>query len=118
MVEQTDYDEASNELIVRRAVSPGQAISYAGLDIARGETVLRLGTVLSSREIGVLAAIGTTQVTVWRKPTVAIISTGDEIVPPGDELPAGCVYDSNAAILSASVSELGGEPRVLGCRSG
>ena len=114
MVEQTDYDEASNELIVRRAVSPGQAISYAGLDIARGETVLRLGTVLSSREIGVLAAIGTTQVTVWRKPTVAIISTGDEIVPPGDELPAGCVYDSNAAILSASVSELGGEPRVLG----
>ena len=114
MVEQTDYDESTNELIVQRAVSPGQAISYAGLDIARGETVLRLGTVLTSREIGVLAAIGRTDVNVWKKPTVAIISTGDEIVPPGEKLPAGCVYDSNAAILSASVTELGGEPRVLG----
>ncbi|MDB4679711.1 molybdopterin biosynthesis protein [Planctomycetaceae bacterium] len=114
MVEHTDYDEATYELIVQRAVSPGQAISYAGLDIARGETVLRLGTVVTSREIGVLAAIGMTEVTVWRKPTVAIISTGDEIVPPGAELPAGCVYDSNAAILSASVTELGGVARVLG----
>jgi putative molybdopterin biosynthesis protein len=114
MVEHTDYDEAANELIVERAVSPGQAISYAGLDIARGETVLRLGTVLTSREIGVLAAIGMTNVTVWRRPTVAIISTGDEIVPPGAELPAGYVYDSNAAILSASVTELGGCPKILG----
>ena len=114
MVEQTDYDESTNELIVQRAVSPGQAISYAGLDIARGETVLRLGTVLTSREIGVLAAIGRTDINVWNKPTVAIISTGDEIVPPGETLPAGCVYDSNAAILSASVMELGGEPHVLG----
>ena len=114
MVEDTDYDETANELIIRRAASPGQHISYAGLDIARGETVLRLGTMLTSREIGVLAAIGMTEVPVWRKPTVAIISTGDEIVPPGNALPAGCVYDSNAAILSASVRELGGEPRVLG----
>lgn len=114
MVEHTDYDERSNELIIQRAASPGQMIAYAGLDIARGETVLRLGTMLTSREIGVLAAIGMTDVRVWRKPTVAIISTGDEIVPPGATLPAGCVYDSNAAILSASVRELGGEPRVLG----
>ncbi|MBD3672970.1 MAG: molybdopterin biosynthesis protein [Planctomycetaceae bacterium] len=114
MVEQTDYDESTNELVVQRAVSPGQAISYAGLDIAKGETVLRLGDLLTSREIGVLAAIGTTEVNVWRKPTVAIISTGDEIVPPGDKLPPGCVYDSNAAILAASVTELGGEPHVLG----
>jgi len=114
MVEDTDYDETSNELMIRRAASPGQHVSYAGLDIARGETVLRLGTLLTSREIGVLAAIGMTEVPVWRKPAVAIISTGDEIVPPGDTLPAGCVYDSNAAILAASVRELGGEPQVLG----
>jgi len=69
---------------------------------------------LTAREIGVLAAIGMADAPVWRKPTVAIISTGDEIVPPGDILPAGCVYDSNAAIFSASVRELGGEPHVLG----
>lgn len=114
MVEHTDYDDSANELIIQRAASPGQMISYAGLDIARGETVLRLGTLVTSREIGVLAAIGMTDVSVWRKPTVAIISTGDEIVPPGEPLPSGCVYDSNAAILSASVRELGGEPHVLG----
>lgn len=116
MIEDSELRETEKRLAleVRRAVSAGQNISFAGSDIARGETVLWRGTFVTSREIGVLAAIGETTVTVFRAPRVAIISTGDEVVEPGDPLPPGCVYDSNAAILSAAVRECGGIPTVLG----
>ncbi len=101
-------------LEIRNSVSPGQYITFAGTDIAHGETVLRSGQVLTSREVGVLAAIGCAQVTVFRRPQVAIVSTGNEIVPPGEPLTPGAVYDSNAAILGAAIEELGGEPVYLG----
>ncbi len=114
MVEYTRVDKAGM-LLVERPAAPGDAITFAGTDIARGETVVRGRQVLSSREIGVLAAIGLANVAVIRKPRVAIISTGDEIIPPGAEWSHGAVYDSNAAILAAAVIELGGEPDVLGC---
>ena len=101
-------------LRVFHSAASGQAVTFAGTDIARGETVLRFGQVITSREIGVLAAVGLTSVEVWKKPRVAIVSTGNEIVPPGEPLPTGSVYDSNAAILSAAVTELGCEPVALG----
>jgi putative molybdopterin biosynthesis protein len=112
MVEHTDME--GGRLVLRRAATAGENISYAGTDIARGETVLRAGQPLSSREIGVLAALGLDRVPVHRKPRVAIFSTGNEIVAPGAPLPVGTVYDSNAAILAAAVEELGGEPVRLG----
>src|SRR5215475_9189016 len=65
----------NNELYVARAVTPGTGISFAGTDITAGETVLRSGQILSSRDTGVLAAIGVERVRVWRKPIVAILST-------------------------------------------
>ena len=68
---------------IRRAASPGQFVSYAGSDIARGEALLRAGTIIGSREIGMLAACGIAQVSVARRPRVAVISTGDELVQPG-----------------------------------
>ena len=74
---------------LRRAVAPGQFVSYAGSDIARGEVVLRRGTRIGSREIGMLAACGIAAVEVVRKPNVAVLSTGDELVAPGDPLAAG-----------------------------
>ena len=85
MVEYTDVLEESGELQVEvhRAVAPGEAIASAAGDIARGEMVLRAGQVLTSREIGVLAAVGLAEVWVWRKPRVAIFSTGDELIAPG-----------------------------------
>jgi len=89
-------------------------VAAAGSDIGRGETVLRRGQVLTSREVGVLAAVGLAEVDVLRRPRVAILSTGDEIVAPGEPIRPGAVYDSNAAILSAAVEELGGEPVRLG----
>ncbi len=112
MVEHTDV--AGGELIVTKAVTPGFGVSFAGTDIAAGETVLRRGELLGSRETGVLAAIGAGRVTVWRRPRVAIVSTGDEILEPGRPMRPGMVFDSNAQILADAVRELGGQPIRLG----
>ena len=101
-------------LEIRRPAASGQFVAAAGSDLARGETVLRRGHVLTSREIGMLAAVGLAEVLVWRRPRVAIFSTGDEIVAPGSPIRPGQVFDSNAAILAASVEELGAEPVPLG----
>ena len=73
----------ADRLIVTRPVAPGANVSFAGTDMARGELVLRRGTRLTARETGVLAAIGRGEVAVVRRPRVAILSTGDEIIAPG-----------------------------------
>ena len=95
-------------------MTPGQHIGFAGTDIARGETLLRKGSLLTSREIGMLAACGIAQVSVVRRPKVAVMSTGDELVQPGQPLRPAAVYDSNNAIVAAAVTEAGGEPIVVG----
>jgi putative molybdopterin biosynthesis protein len=102
------------ELRIARAVTAGSGVAFAGTDITAGETVLRQGQLLTSRDTGVLAAIGVAQVTVWRRPIIAILSTGDEIIAPGDPMQPAKVYDSNAQVLADAVRELGGEPRRLG----
>ena len=99
---------------IRRAASPGQFVSYAGSDIARGEALLRAGTVIGSREIGMLAACGIAEVSVARRPRVAVISTGDELVQPGKPLRPAEIYDTNGAIVTAAISENGGEALFLG----
>lgn len=116
MIEDTDLVETPAGVCVeiRKAAAAGQFVSYAGTDVAKGETVLRAFQLITSREVGVLAALGFATVEVFKRPRVAIISTGDEIVPPGEPLSAGKVYDSNAAILAAAVTELGCEPVLQG----
>ncbi|MBP2295613.1 molybdopterin biosynthesis protein [Azospirillum rugosum] len=116
MVEHTDARDEDGALLVEvcRPVVPGGFVAAAGSDIGRGETVYHRGQVLTSREIGVLAAIGRAEVPVVRRPRVAILSTGDEIVAPGEPIRPGAVYDSNGAILAAAVEELGCEPVRLG----
>ena len=107
-------EERDGVVLIRRAVTPGQGVAFAGTDIATGETVLRGGTVLTSRETGVLAALGETHVDVWRQPRVAIISTGNEIIAPGQPMRPAAVYDSNSQVLADAVRELGGSPRFWG----
>jgi molybdenum cofactor synthesis domain-containing protein len=112
MVEQTT--QKGNTVLVHRPVSIGENLMAAGSDIRKGETVLKSGRFLGSREIGVLAAIGLTEVTVYRYPKVAVLSTGGEVVAPGEPLPPGKIYDINAHTLCAAVREAGGEPINLG----
>ena len=110
MVEHSELVGSADDRLVevRRPLTGGENVSYASTDIARGETVLRAGQRLTSREIGVLAALGLPECVVFRRPRVAIFSTGNEIVAPGETLRPGAVYDSNAAIIGAAVEELGG----------
>jgi len=115
MIEQTELiDAAAPAIDLRRAAAPGQFVSYAGSDIARGETLLRRGAAISSREIGMLAACGFAHVHVVRRPKVAVLSTGDELAALGSPLRPGAVYDSNSAIIAAAVCEAGGEPVAFG----
>src|SRR5437588_2884881 len=107
MIEQTEIED--DRLVVRRPVGPAQNISFAGSDIALGEVVLRKATQIGSREIAMLAACGIDRVQVFRKPRVAVFSTGDELIAPGNKLKPAAIYDSNGPIVAASVAENGGE---------
>jgi putative molybdopterin biosynthesis protein len=115
MIEQTELiEDGSPRIELRRTAAPGQFVSYAGSDIARGEMLLRRGTCIGAREIGMLAACGLDRVEVVRRPKVAVLSTGDELVEPGRPLKPAGVYDSNSAIIAAAVAEAGGEPLMFG----
>jgi putative molybdopterin biosynthesis protein len=116
MIEHTELIEAevAPAVALRRAAASGQLISFAGSDIARGETLLRRGTRIGSREIGMLAACGFAAIDVVRRPRVAVLSTGDELVEPGRPLTPAGAYDSNGAIIAAAIVEAGGEPVPFG----
>jgi len=112
MVEQTVL--LGDQLKLTRPVAPGAHISHAGTDIARGETTLLSGTRLTARETGLLAAIGRLHLPVVRRPRVAILSTGDEIISPGTPYAEGMVFDANARLIADAVREAGGVAMELG----
>jgi len=95
-------------------VTKGQNVRRAGEDIARGQLVLKRGTVLRPAEIGVLASLGKETIWVIRRPVVAIIATGDELAALGQPLPEGKIYNSNSFSAAAQVQRYGGIPQVLG----
>ncbi len=104
-----EHTRIGTSLSVHRPVSINENVMHAGTDIMAGERVLRRGTVLGTREIGILAAIGKTAVNIYGL-VVGIISTGNELVRPGYKLDAGKIYDINSFSISAGVKQCGGIP--------
>ncbi|MFP5363716.1 MAG: gephyrin-like molybdotransferase Glp [Thermoleophilia bacterium] len=96
-------------VIVNEEVGAGNDVRYAGEDIRAGETILHAGTLLGAAEIGALAAVNIARPVVARRPRVALVSTGDELVSPGPELEPGQIRDANAPALIAATHAAGGE---------
>jgi len=111
-VERTD--EGDGEILFRKSVAPGDNVMLAGADVAAGERALGPGTQLTPREIGLLSALGVDEVPVKGRPTVGIVSTGDELVRPGDDLDhdRGQIHDVNSYTIATGVEEAGGEPKL------
>jgi molybdenum cofactor synthesis domain-containing protein len=109
MVEDTEKDPTGT-VRVFSPVYPGQNVAKQGADIKRGQAILDTGDVLNPSRIGALAALGFIDVEVFAKPRVAILSTGNEVVDPGQPLAPGHIYDINKFTLSAIIREHGGEP--------
>ncbi|MFN3338027.1 MAG: molybdopterin molybdotransferase MoeA, partial [Thermomicrobium sp.] len=121
--EETDEADAENRrgqretVTIRRAVLPGENVRPAGEDIPAGSLVLQAGTVLGPAHLGILAALGHTWVLVHPRPRVAILATGDEIVPPDRPLEPGQIRNTNSIVLAALVLQTGGLPHLIGIAS-
>ncbi len=109
-----DTERESDELHVFSAVTINENVMKKGSDLKRGTTVLKKGQVLTSSEIGVLAALGLTKAKVLKIPIIAVLSTGGEVTEPGKALPEGKIYDINAFSLSTAVIESGAKPVYFG----
>jgi molybdenum cofactor synthesis domain-containing protein len=108
MVEETE--RAGGDVRILTPVYPRQNVGRKGADIVAGQTVISEGDVLNPSRIGALAALGVGDVEVYARPTVAILSTGNEIVDPGQPLQPGQIYDINKFTLSTIIQEHGGVP--------
>jgi molybdopterin molybdotransferase len=104
----------SGQVAVYKAADPAANVRFRGEDVQAGQTVLSTGRVIRPSEVGVLANVGLTSVPVYRRPVVAILSTGDELTAPGMPLAPGHIYDANAVSIAAMASECGAQPRLLG----
>ncbi|WP_247002452.1 molybdopterin biosynthesis protein [Halosolutus gelatinilyticus] len=112
--DETNGDAAGTEgddVLIRTSVAPGDNVMFAGADVAAGERALGPGTRITPRDIGLLSALGIDEVPVRAPPTVGIVSTGDELVRPGDDVDSdrGEIYDVNSYTIAAGVEDAGGE---------
>jgi molybdopterin molybdotransferase len=115
--EDTDENERGKDdgkIGIVREVHPGEKIRIAGEDISEGSLVLSRGTVIKPAHVGVFASIGKESVLVIRRPKIAILATGNELVEVGKPLPSGKLYNSNSYSVAAEVLHYGGIPWILG----
>jgi len=109
-----DTEKAGFLVKIIRAVSPGDNIGRAGEDIEKGDLILEKGELIGPAEVGMLAALGLASVRVVRRPKLAVIATGDEIVEPGEKAGPGRIWNSNGYSLLSLALEAGTEARYLG----
>ncbi|MFH1821015.1 MAG: gephyrin-like molybdotransferase Glp [Methanobacteriota archaeon] len=111
----SEYAVAKDKkLVVYRAVSPGENVSQRGSDIKKGQVVMKRLKRITKIDIAVLAAVGVKKIKVRRRPKVAIISSGSELVKPGEKLKPGKIYDVNSSSLIEAVRACGAEPIFIG----
>jgi molybdopterin molybdotransferase len=103
-----------DEIGILGKIKTGANIRRAGEDVAKGSLILKKGTIIRPAEVGVLASLGRGKVSVIRRPVVAILATGNELVEIGKPLPPGRIYNSNTYSVAALVKRYGGIPRILG----
>ena len=113
-VERKGRGESLDQIAIRQELPQGSHVRPAGEDVKVGEVVLQRGSTVRSAEIGVLASLGQETVSVIRRPVVAILATGDELLEAGEPAQAGKIYDSNSPGLAGSVLRYGGIPKLLG----
>jgi len=111
-VEYTEF--IGDRVRISRVDGQGSHIRGIGEDIQKGRPILKKGKLLTSADIGLLASVGKSRVRVYRRPTVAIISTGDELLEVDDSPQPGKIVNSNSYTLSAAVQEIGAVPHLLG----
>jgi molybdopterin molybdotransferase len=116
--EDTDETQRSGQALkqigIMQSVDKGRNVRFAGEDIGKGQLAIRKGAVLRPAQIGVLASLGMDKVRVIRRPVVAILATGDELVALGQSLSEAQIYNSNSYSAAAQVIRYGGIPRILG----
>jgi molybdopterin molybdotransferase len=109
MVEDTAGEDGGAVAVIRKQAQPGDHVRPAGGDLNVGDPAFAAGSVLGPAHLGVVASLGHPTVTVVRRPRVAVMSTGDELVPPGESLAIGQIRDSNRPMLMALVTQTGCE---------
>jgi molybdopterin molybdotransferase len=113
----TTENSLSNEqdaVKINQELDSGTFIRKSGLDVKKGSLAIKKGKLIGSSEIGFLASIGREKIKVIRRPVVAVLATGDELVNFSEGLTRGKIYNSNSYALSAQVIEFGGIPKILG----
>ena len=109
MVEDTAAEDGGDAVVIRKEARPGDHVRLAGGDLNVGDPAFAAGSVLGPAHLGVVASLGQPTVAVVRRPRVAVMSTGDELVPPGESLTIGQIRDSNRPMLMALVAQTGCE---------